>query len=340
MTSNGKIGVALLSFAHVHARGYADSVAAHADCETVVIWDEDPYRGQLEADKRNLTYNEHLDQVLSNPEVDAVVVNAPTAMHADLLIKCAKAGKHIFTEKSLTINASEAIEVIRAVEDAGLKFMISLPSRTRPEILFARKVIDDGLLGDITLMRARIAHMAALDKWFSGGSNWFGDEEQAGGGAFFDLGCHRVDIMRWFLGEPQSVVSQMVNFSGNYNIDDNMVSVVTFRNKAIGIIDVSWVHRSGPNPLEIYGTEGYLGIDTSVGGQKIQLMSNKLSSGEIEGVISPTNLPKALPTPMNQWISAIKDGTSQTITMYDGYNLVQLLEGCYTAARNGHEVTF
>jgi 1,5-anhydro-D-fructose reductase (1,5-anhydro-D-mannitol-forming) len=146
--------------------------------------------------------------------------------------------------------------------------------------------------------------------------------------------------MRWFLGEPQSVVSQMVNFSGNYNIDDNMVSVVTFRNKAIGIIDVSWVHRSGPNPLEIYGTEGYLGIDTSVGGQKIQLMSNKLSSGEIEGVISPTNLPKALPTPMNQWISAIKDGTSQTITMYDGYNLVQLLEGCYTAARNGHEVTF
>src|SRR5579862_6159081 len=182
MNSNGKIGVALLSFAHVHAKGYADAIAAHPDCETVVIWDEDAYRGQTEADKRNATYNEHLDQVLANPEVEAVVLNAPTANHYDLLLQAAKAGKHIFTEKSLTITASEAIEVIRAVEDAGIKFMISLSSRTRPEILFAKRVLDTGLLGDVTQMRARIAHMAALDRWFNGGSAWFGNEQLAGGG--------------------------------------------------------------------------------------------------------------------------------------------------------------
>src|SRR5580700_2128660 len=205
MNSNGKIGTALLSFAHVHAKGYADSIAAHPDCEIVVIWDEDAYRGQSEADKRDLPYNEHLDQVLANPEVEAVVVNAPTANHYDILIQSAKAGKHIFTEKSMTITASEAIEVIRAVEDAGVKFMISLPSRTRPEILFAKRVLDQGLLGEVTQMRARIAHMAALDRWFNDGSAWFGDEHLAGGGAFFDLGCHRVDVMRWFLGEPASV---------------------------------------------------------------------------------------------------------------------------------------
>ncbi len=340
MTSSGKIGIALLSFAHVHARGYADAVAAHPDCETVVIWDEDPLRGQTEADKRDVPYNEHLDQVLAHPDVDAVVVNAPTSLHRDVLIQAAKAGKHIFTEKSLTITTSDAIEVIRAVEDAGIKFMISLPSRTRPEILFAKKVLDQGLIGDVTLMRARIAHMAALDKWFSGGSTWFGDAEQAGGGAFFDLGCHRVDVMRWFLGEPSTVVAQMNNFSGNYDIDDNMVAVVTFRNKAIGILDVSWVHRHGPNPLEIYGTEGYLGIDAAPNGPKIQLISNKLNTGDIQGVIAPTNLPAALPAPLNQWISSIKDGTTSTISIYDGYNLVQLLEGCYTAARQGHEVSF
>jgi predicted dehydrogenase len=162
----------------------------------------------------------------------------------------------------------------------------------------------------------------------------------AGGGAFFDLGCHRVDVMRWFLGEPASVVSQMSNFSGNYDIDDNMVSVVTFRNRAIGILDVSWVHRHGPNPLEIYGTEGYLGIDAAPSGPRVQLISNKVTSGEVQGCIAPSNLPPALPSPMNQWISAIKDGTTPTITIYDGYNLVQLLEGCYTAARQGSEVTF
>ena len=218
--------------------------------------------------------------------------------------------------------------------------MISLPSRTRPEILFAKKVLDEGLLGEVTLMRARIAHMAALDRWFSGESAWFGDEAQAGGGAFFDLGCHRVDIMRWFLGEPASVVAQISNFSHAYDIDDNMVAVVTFQNKAIGILDVSWVQRSGPNPLEIYGTAGYLGIEAAPNGPRIQIISSQVTCGDLQGYVVPTSLPPAQPSPMQQWVSAIKDGTTPAITLRDGWNLVQMLEGCYTAGRQGHEFTF
>lgn len=347
MTEDGKIGIALLSFAHVHARSYADQVRDHPDCVTVGIWDEDPQRGREEAEKRGVAFYEDLDTILALPDVDGVVVDAPTSMHRDILISSAQAGKHIFTEKSLTITLAEATEVLGAVEEAGIKFMISLPARTRPEILFARQVLDEGLLGEVTLMRARIAHMAALDRWFSGGSAWFGEEEKAGGGAFFDLGCHRVDVMRWFLGPPLSVVSQMNNFSQSYSIDDNMVSVVTFHNRAIGILDVSWVQRAGPNPLEIYGTEGYLGIDAAPNAPRIQLISRRLSAGDIGNyirenpfVITPTKLPSPLPSPMNQWISAIKDGANMTISIHDGWNLVQLMEGCYSAARQGHEVTF
>src|SRR5262249_12969308 len=162
-----------------------------------------------------------------------------------------------------------------------------------------------------------IAHSAALDRWFSEGSAWFGDEEQAGGGAFFDLGCHRVDIMRWVLGEPTSVLGQMTNFSSHYSIDDSLVAVLPLRNTSICVLDVSWVQRSGPNPLEIYGTEGYLSIDAAPNGPLIQLISNQVTTGEIKGVISPTNLPPALPSPFHQWVSAIKDGTSMTITMDD-----------------------
>jgi len=340
VTTNAKIGVALLSFAHVHARGYADQVRDHPDLSTIAIWDEDPVRGQAEADRRGLRCYTELDAVLALSEVDAVVVNAPTRLHKEILISSARAGKHIFTEKSLTITTEDATEVLRAVEDSGIRFMISLPSRTRPEILFAKKVLDQGLLGEVTTMRARIAHMAALDRWFSGGSAWFCDIEQAGGGAFFDLGCHRVDIMRWFLGEPASVVSQMNNFSSAYDIDDNMVSVVTFRNRAIGILDVSWVHRYGPNPLEIYGTDGYLSIEASPNGPRIQLISGQLNHGEISGYIIPGNLPPALPSPLHQWVAAIKDGAAMSITIYDAWSLVQMLDNCYKAAREGREVTF
>jgi 1,5-anhydro-D-fructose reductase (1,5-anhydro-D-mannitol-forming) len=340
MTPEGKVGIGLLSFAHVHARGYADQVRDHPDCTIVAVWDEDPVRGGAEAEKRNVQFLSSLDEVLAIPEIDGVVVNAPTSMHRELLIAAAQAGKHIFTEKSLTITLEEASEVRRAIEEAGIRFVISLPSRVRPEIVFAKHVLDMGYLGEVTHMRARIAHMAALDRWFSGGSAWFTEEAQAGGGAFFDLGCHRVDLMRWFLGEPATVVSQIANCSQIYDIDDSMVSVISFRNRAIGMIDVSWVHRYGPNPLEIYGTDGYLSIDAAPNGPKIQLISGQLKVADIQGYITPSSLPAALPNLMQQWISAMRFGTACATNIYDGWNLVQLLEGCYTAGREGREVTF
>lgn len=339
-----KIGLAKLSFAHVHAGGYAEQIKNNPDAELVAVWDEEPARGRLEAEKRGVRFYADLEDVLRLPEVRGVVVDAPTNLHPTVLIGAANAGKHIFTEKALTITTREADEVVDAVERAGIKFMISLPSRVRPEILFAKKVLDEGLLGEVTEMRARIAHMAALDRWFKpgeghGGSLWFGDEKAAGGGAFFDLGCHRVDIMRWFLGEPASVVARMNNFSGAYPIDDNMVAVVEFKNKALGIIDVSWVHRAGPNPLEIYGTHGFLSIDLGPG-PKVLLESTKVEAGGIKGTIAPSNFPAAPPMPMAQWINAIKDDSPTTITIQDGWNLTQLLEGCYTAARTGRAFEF
>lgn len=339
---SSKIGIAMLSFAHVHAPGYADQVQSSPDAELVTVWDDDPNRGNAEADRRSLPFEADLSKVLANPNVQAVVVNAPTSLHPMVITAAVEAGKHVFTEKALTIGVREATAVANAVRNAGVQFMISLPSRTRPEILFVKKVIDEGLLGDITLMRARVAHEAALDHWFQPGKNhtgstWFGDEAAAGGGAFFDLGCHRVDIMRWFLGEPASVVARMNNFSGTYPIDDNMVAVVEFKNKALGILDVSWVHRSGPNPLELYGTCGSLTMEAGPG-PRIWLESTKLSANGIRGAIAPTELPPALPTPMSQWLSAIKNGTPMTIGIQDGWNLTQLMEACYTAARTGQAV--
>ncbi|MBM3494802.1 MAG: Gfo/Idh/MocA family oxidoreductase [Armatimonadetes bacterium] len=338
------VRVAMLSFAHVHAPGYADQVTRNSRAEIAAIWDEDAVRGAREAEKRGVPFEADLDAVLASGDVDAVVVDAPTAMHTDILIGAANAGKHIFTEKALTIAVADADGVRDAVLASGVKFMISLPSRTRPEILFAKDVVDRGLLGQVTEMRARVAHMAALDRWFGPGDGhsgtvWFGDEQAAGGGAFFDLGCHRVDIMRWMLGEPQSVVARMNNLSGAYPIDDNMVAVVEFRNKALGILDVSWVHRCGPNPLEIYGTDGFLSIGLAPGPQ-VWLESTKLEASGIKGAIAPSNLPATLPMPMDQWIAAILDGTPMTIGIDDGWNLTQLLDGCYTAARTGPAVEF
>ncbi len=331
--------VAMLGMAHVHANGYGEHVQRHTDAKMVCIWDDDPARGKAASEKFGVPWYDDLDKVCSSDDVEAVVINAPTSQHPQVMKAALKYKKHIFTEKALTVTTSDADEIVKLVHESGVKFMISLPSRTRSEILFMKSVLDKGLLGKITMMRARVAHNAALDKWFHGGSAWFADEKLAGGGALFDLGCHTTDVMRWFMGEPKSMVAKIQNFSDVYPIDDNSVAVIEFKNGALGILDTSWVHRAGANPYEIYGTDGYVGLNASPNGGLL-LNSTQLKSGDIQGYIMPTNLPKALPMPMDQWISAILHGTPMTITVDDGRNLTQLLEGTYRAARSGKEVTF
>lgn len=337
------IRVALLSFAHVHANDYARQIRAHPEATIQCIWDDDQGRGQAAAKSYDVPYISDLKAVLSSSKVDAVVINAPTVQHTELIMAAVKAGKHIFTEKALTVTSADAEKVVKAVREAGIQFMISLPSRTRPETLFLKSVLDKGLLGKVTLVRARVAHSAALDHWFHDESAWFGDAALAGGGALFDLGCHTVDLMRWFMGEPRSVIATMQNFSGAYDIDDNTAAIVEFEDGGLGILDVSWVHRSGPNPIEIYGTEGYVGR-TIAPGQNLLLASRKLGlqGYPVEGTpyITPTDLPKALPMPLEQWVSACLHGTQSTITVEDGRNLTELLEGIYTSARTHTQFRF
>ncbi len=329
--------VAMLSFAHVHANGYAQHVVDHPEAEIVAIWEDDEGRGQAATERFGVPYEMDLEKVVSRDDVDAVVINAFTSQHPWVMKTALKYGKHIFTEKALCVKTEDADEIVKAVNESGIKFMISLPSRTRAETLFMRHVLDAGWLGDITMMRARVAHNAALDHWFKGGSAWFADAELAGGGALFDLGCHTVDVMRWFMGKPKSVVAKINTYSDAYPIDDNSVIVVEFESKALGILDTAWVQRSGPNPMEIYGTKGYIGRDPSGG---LLLRSTELEPEGIQGFIKPARLPDNLPMPMDQWVSAILHGTDMTITVEDGRNLTEMLERAYQAARTGKEVQF
>jgi predicted dehydrogenase len=333
------VRIAMLSFAHVHANGYADQVMREPNAEMVAVWDDMPERGKPAAEKYGVPYYDDLDAVLALENVDGVVVNAETSKHRAVMVPAAQAKKHIFTEKALSVTLDDSKAIAQAVKDAGIVFTISLPTRTTSEYLFMKQAVEKGWLGEITQMRARVAHSAALDRWFSGGSLWFGDKTLAGGGSLFDLGCHTVDAMRSLLGKPKQVTALTQNFTGAYDIDDVCIALVEFENKAIGILDVSWIHRAGPNTQEIYGTEGFLGRGYPNAGLFIQ--SRKLQADGVQGTITPSNLPKSHPALMTQWIDRIEGrGGEPDTNIEDGVNLTELLEGIYASADSGKAHAF
>jgi len=335
------VKLGMVSMAHVHARGYAEQVRNHPDAELVAIWDEWPERGEGAAKDYGVPFIAALDEMLALDGLQGVVVDAPTNTHHDVILRAVKAGKHVFTEKALSITTAESDEIVAAVEAAGIRFMVSLPSRCAPEILLLRQLVDEGVLGDVTLMRARIAHSAALGGgWFSGYSQWFADPVAAGGGALFDLGCHTVDVMRWLMGAPKSVTAKMNSFTKRYpDVDDNAVAVVEFATGALGILDVAWVHAAGPNPIELYGTKGFVGL-RGLNGRPTLMVQDAKYADRCSGELLVTSLPSALPTPMEQWVAAIESGSEMTITVRDGRNLTELLEGIYRSAREGRSIDF
>ncbi|NKB71685.1 MAG: gfo/Idh/MocA family oxidoreductase [Candidatus Latescibacteria bacterium] len=325
------VRVGMLSFAHVHAHDYARQVGDQEQAQLVGVWDQDEERGRAGAQAYDLPYYSDLE-IFLNQNLDAVVVSSETDRHPQLMVAAARAGKHIFTEKALALNVADCDQIIAAVEASGVEFAISLPSRSSAEMQLARKVVDEGLLGQITFARGRIAHNASLDGWFKGGSAWFVDAAQAGGGALFDLGCHRVDALRWLLGPPKRVTAIINHVGPMYEIDDNSATIVEFANGALGVIDVAFVQRSGPNPFELYGTDGAL----ILGQGEPSLTTTQRSDDEIAAFLAAA--PGAGPSAMTQWIGAIEGGEKSALTLTDGRNLSEILQAAYQAAATGKAV--
>jgi predicted dehydrogenase len=323
--------VAMLSKWHVHAGGYAKFLQSLGNVKITAVWDEEPERGRKWAEELGTDFEGDLDTLLRREDVEGVVVDAPTAMHTDVMVAAANAGKHIFTEKAMALTVEECNRISDAVRKAGVKFCISFPGRTSPLNLFAKKVVDDGLLGKITLWRNRNGHDGSLNNWLP--EYWY-DEKMAGGGAMMDLGCHPMYLASWFLGKPKRITSMYSYFTGR-TVEDNAQCSIEFENNAVAIVETSLVTWRTPGMLEIYGTEGTLIIS----GHDVKLSTKKMPEG-YQGWFTPSDLPKALDAPLKQWVDAVALGTPILYGLEEGTKLTELLEASYIAHKEKRVVEF
>ena len=320
------LNVAMLSRWHVHAGGYAKQLQARPDVKITVVWDEEPDKGKDFAAELCADFEPNLDTLLTRKDVDAVCVNAPTNMHRDVMVKAAKAGKHIFTEKVLAPTAKECADICAAVRESGVKFCISFPHRTFPHNLLAKKVLDDQLLGEVTYLRVRNAHDGASAGWLP---PHFYDEVQCAGGAMMDLGAHPMYLIGWLLGKPSEISSAFTYVTGNA-VEDNAISVMKYSSGAIAVSETGFVSSNSPYVLEMYGTAGSLMIT----GGEVKLIAKKLGN-EYSGWTIPSKLPQELPNPINQFVDGVLYNQEIVFGINDAILLTELMEAAYKAHKQG-----
>lgn len=325
--------VAMLSGWHVHAKGYANKIRSFDDAEVSVVWDEEPERGQAWAKELGVPFEADLAAACARDDVDGVVVDAPTNRHPEVMIAAAEAGKHIFTEKVMALTVAECDEIAAAVREAGVKFCISMPQRCSSTSQFAKQVADEQTIGDVTVLRARVAHNGSVADWLP---PHFYDPIACGGGAMMDLGAHPMYLARWILGAPKRIASTF-NTLTSRTVEDNAVCTIEFACGAIAIVETAFVSTHSPGCLELYGTQGALLIGGPDGGVRIR--SDQIDSS-VPGWIAPAALPKAQPEPIRQFVTACLTDSDPPFTLDDGRNLTQLMEAAYIAHREDRQVEF
>ena len=220
-------------------------------------------------------------QVIARDDIDIVDIATPTALHCEIALAAAKAGKQIFCEKPLAVNVTQARVMAEAVRVAGVTAYLNHNYRRVPAVMLAKHLIDTGRLGRIFHWRGAYLQSWIIDPEFP--LTWHLQAEHAGAGPLWDLGSHSVDLARFLVGEIDSVQALTTTFiqerplpgaeagtfkagggqsaaaaRGRVTVEDAAIMAVTFENGALGSFESTRfaTGRKNSNLFEIYGDKG------------------------------------------------------------------------------------
>ncbi len=336
-----RVRMALVGAWHVHTGGFLNRISQMnaGQVEWVAVWDRDAVRGKQFADRLGVPYEPEYQRILDNPAVDAVMIEAETNLHADLIIRAARARKHVFTDKILTPRVEDALRIKDAIERSGVKFVISHESMPVGSYQYARKLVHDGSLGEIVSVHFRRAH--GMAKGNSLPASWW-DPAVAGGGALIDLGVHGMGLLTYLAGEPVRVTADMRSRTKRA-VEDTATIMVDFENGAIGTAHTDMVTNIQENLLEVVGTDGCLVVVGTEGRETVYLNSRHIPE-RAKGmtVVTPSEYASDGKYPINKFIDFVRD-RSNTAQYLDGTGLdmdtalriVAISEAAYESARNG-----
>jgi len=193
-----------------------------------------------------------LDAALADPKVDAVYVGTPVFLHAPQTIQSLRAGKHVLCEKPMAMNEAEARAMLQAADSSGKTFGVAYYRRCYPKVQRAKQLLAAGAIG-----KPVVAELTC-HAWFDGeGSrSWLVDPAKAGGGPLFDIASHRIDVLNFLFGQPQSVSGQLSNVVHHYAVEDNATVMIEYADGVRSVVDVRWHSKIVRDECRIRGTEG------------------------------------------------------------------------------------
>lgn len=289
-------------------------------------------------------------EMLKRDDLHAVCLCVPSGLRADIAEKCARAGKHILSEKPLEVTSRRIDRILRATDKAGVMLGCIFQSRFADDSQHVKAAIEQGRFGKLVLGDAYIKWYRSQAYYDSGA--WRGTWKLDGGGALMNQGIHTIDLLTWYMGPVKAVRAQTTCIAHkNLEVEDLATAMLEFENGALGVIEGSTAVWPGhPSRVEIHGTSGSV---VQEDGKIIswQFEKRKPIDKKIEATLKQASeLGSGAGDPLSSlaieghrrqiddFTKAISTGRPPRIDGREGRNSVQLIEKIYRSAKTGRTI--
>lgn len=322
----------IMSFAHLHAEGFAHNLQSAAGAQTVGFSDPDRERGRRFAEAFGLRWFERHEDLLAEG-LDGVVVCSENARRRELVEMAAASHAHVLCEKPIETSLADAEAMRDVCERAGVRFMTAFPMRFDASIGSVRDALGRGELGELYAVNG-INHSEIPAHHRA----WFVDPDLAGGGAVMDHTVHLTDLIRWYTGsEVTEVYAEIGNpfRPGAFDVETAGLVTLGLANGVFASIDCSWSRppsypRWGHLKMELIGQRGMLSVDAFA-----QALTAYSGEDTRKGVRNPEWLNwggdpnQAM---IDEFVASIREDREPAVGWRDGFEALRVALACYESA--------
>jgi predicted dehydrogenase len=269
MSSPIRIGV--IGAGGIVAKMHLPDLAGNKNYKVTLLGGRKESRLKLLAERFAIPrWTTHLDDVIADKNVDAVIIGTPHPAHVSWGLKAIAAGKHVLMQKPLCGDLGEANAFVNATEKTD-RTVLCLPHFS-PTIYTIRQKIQDGVIGRVSGARCRTSHggpevyyAEVRDLFQEGGAGkssegkadlWFFDSKRAGVGALFDMGVYAVAHLVALLGNVKKVTGFVATLDKPTDLEDAATLVMQFESGALATAETSWCDPARTWELSVHGTAG------------------------------------------------------------------------------------
>ncbi len=255
MIENRKIKVAMVGCGRISGKHF-EAIAKHdQDVELTAVCDRD--RGVLARMEKahGVLGFDRLDSVLAETDADLISICTPSGLHPSQVIRCARAGKHVMTEKPMATRWADGVAMVRACDEARVRLFVVKQNRRNTTLQLVKRAIDEKRFGRI--------YMAHLNVFWTRPQAYYDQAKWRGtweldGGAFMNQASHYVDLLEWLIGPIADVQAMTGTLARDIEVEDTGVMNVRWRNGALGSMAVTMLTypKNYEGSLTILGEKG------------------------------------------------------------------------------------